>query len=329
MIALPFNDHQCLQAISEAAANMANARDPVVVALAEQFPTEPALVEHFRSLPQRDDLGDPSDGPRIDACSPPQRLQFTNPSPNCVERSALFVSTRELSDPQSTYQLATVDTPVGLHTFPLVNGRPVVLDPRVTKDCVDCGLALATPGPIAVEPRNAIAWTTDMASAGAAEFRNGTGQSMVYLARNAIRRLVDRGAVPAEAEVDAIGILFALAERVARRYGTRALAIVQTTARAIADLLEAVLERRNARFGIGGRTFETSEQVDQTATALGKVGLDLGSLYLRYKLGVLGIAPEVIGLVESRMNEEGRTLGSFAHPPDLATFSRFAAPRTA
>jgi hypothetical protein len=327
MIALPFNDHECLYAISQAVAEAAEADDPVIAELAARYPTERALVEYFRSLPQRDDLGDPDDGPRIYACDPSQRLQLDSQSPNCVERAASFISVRQRSAPEATFQLATVDTPHGLHTFPLVNGRPVILDPRVTKDCVDCGLALATPGPIAVEPRNALAWTTDMASAGAAEFRNGTGPSMVHVARNAIRRLVDRGAVPAEAEVDAMGVLFALAERVARRYGTRALAIVQTTARAIADLLQAVLDRRNVRFSIGGHSYETPEWLDESATALGRVGLDLGSLYLRTKLGAAGVAPEVIGLMESRLNEEGRTLGAFAHPPDLATFARFAASR--
>jgi hypothetical protein len=241
----------------------------------------------------------------------------------------LFLGVEEMRDPGPTRQLATIDTPVGMHTFPVVNGRPVVLDPRVTKDCVDCGMALATPGPIAIEPRNAIAWTADMASAGAAEFRNGNGPSMMYLARNAIRRLIDRQAVPAEAEIDAIGILFALAERVAQRYGSRALAIVRTTARAIADLLDAVLTRRNLSFDVGGYHFDTPKWLDDGATAVGKVGLDLGSLYLRTKLGALGLAPEVIGLLESHLGEEGRTLGTFAHPPELATFSKFAAPRSA
>jgi hypothetical protein len=256
-------------------------------------------------------------------------VRFGARDPNCVERAALFLGVEEIRDPAPTRQLATVDTPIGLHTFPLVNGRPIVLDPRVTKDCVDCGLALATPGPVAIEPRNALVWTTDMASAGAAEFRNSGGPSTIYLARNAIRRLIDHGAAPAEAEIDAIGILFALAERVAHRYGTRALAIVRTTARAIADVLDAVLERRNAHFNIAGYRIDTPEWLDQTATAAGKVGLDLGSLYLRAKLGAIGLAPEVIGLLESRLNEEGRTLGPVAHPPELATFAKFAAPRTA
>src|SRR5262249_32341512 len=162
-----------------------------------------------------------------------------------------------------------IDTPLGKHTLPLVDGRAVVLDPRVPQECADCGVALAAPGPVAIEPRNAIAWTADMASAGAAEFRNGDGASTMYVARNAIRRLIDHGAVPAEAEIDAIGILLAVAERVARRYGTRALAMVRTTARAVADVLDAVLARRNISIDIGGYHLDTPKWLDESATALG------------------------------------------------------------
>src|SRR5439155_842227 len=75
MIALPFNDGECLEAISRTVAQMAEDRDPIFVELAEQYPTAEHLVEYIRSLPQRDDLGDPNDGPRVKACSPPQRVR--------------------------------------------------------------------------------------------------------------------------------------------------------------------------------------------------------------------------------------------------------------
>jgi hypothetical protein len=234
---------------------------------------------------------------------------------------------RELNDPESAYQLATIDTKLGLHTLPLMNGKPIILDPRLTEDCVDCGLALVTPGPVAVTPRNAIAWTTSMAAEAAGELRNGEGSSAIFTGSNAIRRLVDRGAVPEATEIDAMAMLFALAERIARRYGDRAIAIVRATAHAIAQVLDAVLVRRNASFNIAGLKFNTPSWLDDTATAVGKVGLDLGSVYARSQLGALGVGADVVGLLESRLGEGGRTLGAFAHPPEMSTFAKFGASR--
>jgi len=336
MIGLPFNDHQCLGAITQILATMVEDNDPVLLELAAQYPTTSALVDYIRSLPQRDDLGDPTDGPRVHACTPPQRVRIGARDPNCLERSALLVAVEEINHPQHTRQLATVDTPIGMHTFPLVDGRPIVLDPRVTSECLECGLALHTPGPVAVEPRNAVAWTIDMAAQDAGRLRNGP--SALYLGKNAIRRLLDEGAVPAAREIDAMGLVFALAERAAHRYGTRAIGIVRTAARALADILDTVLERRNAHVDIGGLKFDTPQWLDDTASAIGNVGLGVGSAYLRTKLAALdlpkliglpGGTDAIIGLLESELGDKGRTLGDFAHPPALATFAKFATPRTA
>lgn len=327
MIGLPYNDWGCLEAISRIIVQMVEERDPVLEQLAARYPTTEALVGYFRGLPQRDDLGDPKDGPRVAACNPSQRVRFGADDPNCVERAALFIGVEELRDPYPTRQLATVDTPAGAHTLPLVHGKPILLDPRVSEECVECGLAVAAPGPVAVTPREAMEWTASLASAGAVPLRNGP--STVYRARNAMRRLIDRGAVPAASEIDAMGLLFAIAERAAERYGMRALAIVRTTARAIADVLDTVTARRNLAFRIGDLKFDTPDWVDHTATAVGRVGLDLGSLYLRTKLAPLGVGADVVGLVESQLNHEGLSLGAIAHPPELGSFARLAAPRTA
>ncbi|HEU4729265.1 MAG TPA: hypothetical protein VFT22_15295 [Kofleriaceae bacterium] len=336
MIGQPFNDHECLGAISEILSTMVEQQDPVLLELAAQYPTTRALIDYIRSLPQRDDLGDPADGPRLAACSPPQRIRLGAPDPNCVERAALFLAVDEINDPDRLRQLATVDTPVGLHTFPIVDGKPVVLDPRVTHEGLELGMAIHAPGPVAVEPRNAIAWTVDLARQDAGQLRNGP--SALYVGKHAIRRLIDDGDAPAPREIDAIGLLFALAERAARRYGTRALSIVRTAARAVADVLDAILARRNAHIDIGGFRFDTPRWLDETAGALGDVGLDVGSAVLRSKLegldlpglvGLPGGTSALVGLLESRLQERGRTLGQFAHPPELATFAKFAAPRTA
>src|SRR5262245_35577631 len=336
MIGLPFNDLACLGAMSQIAASMVDEGDSALLELAAKYPTQQHAADSLRSRPQRDDLGDPADGPRVHECEPPQRLVLDGDSPNCVERSIIFTIVQEINHPENTYQLATVDTPIGLHTFPLVNGKPIVLDPRVTPECLECGLAISQSGPVAVEPRNAIAWMIDMAAQDAGQLRNGP--SNVYVGRNAIRRMLDDGAVPAPREIDAMGFLFALAERAAHRYGTRAISIVRTAARALANILDMVLERRNAQINIGGLRFDTPQWLDDTAGALGQVGLGLGSAYLRSKLapldlaGILGLpggTDAVIGLLESELNEKNRTLGDFARPPQLATFAKFAQPRTA
>ena len=311
-------------------------RDPAIVALADRYPTERALIDYIRCLPQRDDTGDPTDGPRLHACSPPQRMRIGVGDLNCFERAATFAAISEVSRPQHAYQLATVDTDIGMHTFPLKDGAPVILDPRVTAECLECGLALSTPGPIGVEPKQAIAWTIDLARRASPAVRNGPSQ--LYIGKNALRRFVDEGAVPASREVDAIGFLFALAERAAHRYGARALTIVRTAARALADLIDAVIERRNANINIGGLKFSTPRWLDDTAESLGHVGLDIGSVVARKKLerldlpdliGLPGSTASILGLFESELGQHGRTLGSFAHPPELATFQRFAAPRVA
>jgi hypothetical protein len=335
MIGLPYNDYECLGAISQILATLVEERDPVLLELAAKYPTTERLIEYIRSLPQRDDLGDADDGPRVDECSPPQRLRLGADDPNCLERGSVLVAVEEINRPEHTYQLATVETPIGLHTFPLIDGKPIVLDPRVTTECLECGLALSQPGPVAIEPRNALAWTIDMAAQDVGALRNGPSQ--LYLGKNAIRRLVDDGAVPAPREIDAMGFLFAIAERAAHRYGTRAIGIVRTAARAIADVLDAVIERRNARINIGGLELDTPQWLDDTAGALGQVGLGVGSAYLRTKLAALdlprilglpGGTDALVGLLESELQRKGRTLGDFAHPPHLATFAKFAAPRT-
>jgi hypothetical protein len=325
--------------------------DAALRELASKYRTIPEVIAYIRSLPQRDDSGNPEDGPRLYQCDPDQRLRAGTtllgtpddpagrPNPNCFERALLFVQLCELIAPENTYQLATVQTKAGLHTFPLVNGKAIVLDPDVTQECLDCGLALSSKGPVGIEPRNAIAWVVNMAgeamdTSGHQLLRNGPSQ--LYLGKNALRRLVDDGDVPQPREIDALGFLFALAERAAHRYGARAVGIVSTVTRAISDILDTVIDRRNAHLNIGGLRFDTPSWLDDTAGALGHVGVDVGSAVLRRKLdawdlaglvGLPGGTAGILGLLESELQHKGRTLGSLARPPELATFRKFAAPR--
>ncbi|HEU0037112.1 MAG TPA: hypothetical protein VFQ53_41165 [Kofleriaceae bacterium] len=323
MIALPFNDLRCLGSITEVVAEMVKTQDPVIVELAAKHPTTESLAAWIRTLPQKDDDGDPKDGPKAEACDPPQRLRIPAPDPNCVERSALYIAVAELIDPSANRQLATLDTPVGLHTFPLENGAPVILDPRVPRNCLNCGVAMTAPGPVVVDAHDAIEWSARLAEdgAGTANIRNGA--SRVRKARNAVMRLVDEGTLPAPSEVDAMGWMFALAEQAARRYGMRALSMVRTTAHAIGEVLDEVLAgaQRNLALEIGGVRLEAPPFVSALASVAGRVGMGVGAAALRAKLGAMGIGPDMFGLVEEELNREGLTMGVLAHPPKLTTFA--------
>ena len=322
MIGLPFNDVRCLSSITEVVAELVEHRDPVIVELAAKHPTTEALASWIRSQPQRDDLGDPADGPRVSECKPPQRLRIPAVDMNCVERAATYLAVAELIDPRPVRQLATLDTPAGLHTFPIEGGAPVILDPRVPRNCLDCGVALLSHGPVAIAPREAVEWTAQLAEAGAASFRNGP--SLVRTARDVIARLVDEGVAPADAwEVDAVGWMLALAESVAKKYGRRALAVVRSTAQAIAELADDALARaeRNIAIESGGIRIEPAPWMSALARIAGRIGMDVGATALRSKLASLGVTTQTLGAVERELSREGITLGALAQPPRLPTFA--------
>jgi hypothetical protein len=331
VIGVPFNDLRCLGSITEVVAELVKNDDEAIVELVEKHPTTESLAAWIRTLPQRDDDGDTQDGPKVESCEPPQRLRIPAPDPNCVERSALYLAVSELIDPAPTRQLATLDTPVGLHTFPIENGAPIILDPRVPRNCLNCGVAMTAPGPVAVDAHDAIEWSAHLAQDGAGAVNLRNGPSKVRRARNAVMRLVDEGIAPAAAEVEAMGWLFALAEQAANRYGARAIAMVRTTAHAIAEMLDEVLARtqRNFAVEIGGLRLEAPKWASQLATVAANVGINVGAAALRAKLQMYGIGPDEIGLVEHELNREGYSLGPLANPPKLTTFASMAPKKAA
>lgn len=335
MIGVPFdnNDLSCLGAISEFVADLVAKRDPVLVELARQFPNTFRLAAWIRQLPQRDDLGEPGDGPKIDACAPPQRLRIPAKDPNCVERAALYLAVAELIDPWPPRQLATLDFSWGRHTFPIENGAPIILDPSVPEEDIPsawharkqtepASTAAEAPrnayGPLVVDVHDAIDYTTQLAEEGAYATRNGPNR--VRLARNAIQSFLATGKPPAdERTADAIGWTLAQAEQTARSYGGRALSIVRTTARAVSDLIDDVLAERQQRarnlsFGINGYNLEIPSWLSGLGSLVGRVGLDVGSVYLAPKLAALGITGKMLELVEEELNSDGLTLGPLARP---------------
>ncbi len=139
MIAPPLNDHDCLGPTTDHIRAAIEARDPALVELAAQFTNTDDLAAWFRAQPQRDDNGDPSEGPKIAACRPAQRLQLDNEFPNCFERASRFIGAAQLIEPDRVYRLATVTTPNGLHTFPLRDEEPVILDPKNARNATPIG----------------------------------------------------------------------------------------------------------------------------------------------------------------------------------------------
>jgi hypothetical protein len=323
VIALPFNDLRCLGSITEVVAELVTHRDEVLLELAEKYPTTDALAGYIRSLPQRDDDGEKHDGPKVETCAPPQRLRLPAPDPNCVERAALYVAVGELIDPRPVRQLATLDTPIGLHTFPVENGAPVILDPRVPRNCLDCGVMFLSQAPVAIAPRDAVEWTAQLAEVGAAHLRNGP--SLVRRARDVMMRLVDEGVAPAEEwEIEAVAWLLALAEGVSRKYGKRALAMVRSTAQAIADLADDALARtqpRNIAWPLVVSVVSQTPWMSALARIAGRVGLDVGAVALKSKLAGLGVTPQMLGVLEEELNREGMTLGPLTKPSRFATFA--------
>jgi len=124
------NDHGCLGPTTEQIRTEVDAVNTAFAELADRFTNIDDLAAWFRTLPQRDDDGIPSDGPKVDACRPAQRLRLDARDPNCFERSARFIGAAELIDSDHVYRLATISTPNGLHTFPTCDGDPVILDPK-------------------------------------------------------------------------------------------------------------------------------------------------------------------------------------------------------
>lgn len=171
MIGEPYNDRACLGSITEHARERVASAE--VQAIARRFSSTVELAAWIRTLPQKNDDGDPADGPKV-ACDVPQRLRIPTTDPNCVERAAFFAAAAENIDPSALYALATIDTEQGRHTFPTENGRPVVLDPSKPRNALAAGLELIGGARVVALPlSHAIGWALDIAEESAAAYADG------------------------------------------------------------------------------------------------------------------------------------------------------------
>ena len=322
MVGLPFQRLRCLGSLTEVTRSC-RTRDPVIARRVQARDhrslangSHPAAALHAGE----------KDGGRASTHALHRTVRIPADDPNCVERGSLYLRVAELSIQPTPARDAR--SPIGLHTF-RSRWTPIIVDPA-SRNCLDCGLALAKEAPVPVEAHDAIAWTAQLAEAGAAHLRHGP--SRVRRARNAVMELVEEGVAPAdEATVDAIAWMLATAERVARKYGTRAVAVVRSTAQAIADLADEALARaqRNLSIEIGGRRFKPAPWASALARSAGRVGMDLGAAALRTKLASLGVTGDLVGLVESELNREGMSLGALGKPTAYPTLASHVTTRAA
>ena len=314
MIGAPMNDHDCLDGITAVIGEMVEHDDTALRDLAERHGTTKSLVAWIRSLPQRDDDGDPADGPKVAACSPPQRLRIPAPDPNCVERAALYLAVAEMIDPTPVRQLATVDTKTGPHTFPVEDGQPVVLDPKVSRNALRGGLYRNAPAPVRLSPTEAIDWIVELAAEAAAEIRGGC--AMVGRARAAMLALLDGDAIDDDEVLDVATVL-ALAEREARAFGPAGLTVVLTTAEVLADLDAESYRNARRRKGVkvGRWRVRPHPATVAVAKATSRIGERAAAAAARAYLASLGVPPTLLEELERELRVEGFTLGALGRAP--------------
>jgi len=328
VILSPPNDHDCLGKTTEMVREMIAANDPIFVSLRDQFATTDDLIKWLRSLPQRDDTGDPSEGPKVDACDPPQRLNLDGKAPNCFERSAIYLGAAEVIDSDAERFLITVLTDQGPHTMPVENGEPVILDPKYRRNALRAALFKATrqrngTTQVSMTPTQAVDWIASLAFEPAQFFRQG--QQRVRNGHRVLRGVLAGRAIRVAELRDAVFVL-ALAEREAPLFGAPGRCIVATTARAI-DRLDQNAARcaepgvpRNA--GVELRLGRLRVRPDMRvlsglAHVGGRLGHKAGLAALRVKLATLGVTGPMLTSFEQELNREGLTLGPLATPPPL------------
>ncbi len=328
MIGAPHNDRACLGPLTERIVELVGEDEPSIVDAADRFSDLDEFAAWIRTLPQRDDEGLPRDGPKIDECRPPQRFRIDALDPNCVERAGKFIAVGEKIDPSRLYRLATTDTPGGLHTFPTVDGSPVVLDPKQSRNALRAGLfrECRNGAPVALTPTQAVDWIADLAHEPAMRFRHG--EARVRCGHRAMRSVLVLQPI-CIADIKDVAFALALAEREARMFGPQGIAIVHSTAHAIDRLdriaadrwLAAQSRARNAgpfELRIGGTSSSPDFNVlGALARVGGRIAGNVGLEALKLKLATMGITSPVLGSVERELNQEGLTLGPLARPPAM------------
>ncbi len=254
-----------------------------------------------------------------------------------VERAVLYLILAEFLAPGLLRRLATIDTPVGRHTLPVENNRPVVLDPRVPRNCAQSGIDVLAATPAPADLSGCAAWVCRVAAEPAHKLPGGLRRL-----RNGQAALVaaTKGEPVKPSLADDVATVLALASREAPQWGPAGVGVVERVAQAVLDLERAVgrcacggshrgdcapsrldddgtLAHRNAvELKVGRYRLRPAipKGLSAALRALGVVGLQAGTAMARVKLATLGVPPGVLGILETELNKEGMTLGALTKP---------------
>lgn len=300
MIVAPLNDRACLDKLTDLAADGVHRES--VQKLATRFATTKQLVQALRMRPQREDAGNPMDGPKV-TCDVPQRARMNPDDPNCFERTLTYVAAAELIDPRPIRQMATVEIPgIGRHTFPLEDGRPVILDPLVSRNMLNAGLYLIRQAQGAAEepltPEELIDWVAGLADDEAGRYRNG--RARMRSALGAIDALLAGETVSPTATRDLFWAL-GTAGRAAPMFGQRGVDGVKLVQATLAQLLRRNFSIRFGKYKLAPSWKALGETLlfgAGAATRVGKAAVPIAAKALAAKYG---IPPEVADAVVAEL----------------------------
>lgn len=319
MILPPQNDVVCLGQITAHVRRLVETRAAAIVALARRLGSIAAAIRYIRSLPQRDDLGAPNDGPKVQACSPWQRLRLPAWDPNCVERAALYLALAELLDPGPRRWLDTIRTEAGLlHTLPIEDGRAVVLDPLVGQNEAQAAVDLSAGGTPPTTPQASAAWISQLADEPARLVVGGT--RAVRNARAGLQAMVEGEPLP-RSLVDDVALALALAEREARRWGPAGIAVVDRVTRRLAapcaDSASPMAIRNAIHLAVGRYRLrpDVSRALRAVARTLVEVAPDVAVPAAQAALASMGVPPALLLPIERALNREGLSLGPLVQSP--------------
>lgn len=280
----PLNDRGCLGKLHASALDYM--RTDAAKALAAQFASIPELCRFIRHLEQRDDLGDPRDGPRL-SCDVTQRLRLPAIDPNCFERLAMFLPLALLINSSLRLTSATMMMDNGLHSFPVEirDGRPrvIVLDPisaSLGNAMSATAYQLRNASPLAA--RHLTPWFSELAW-NACSQRNA--EECYRVAMAALRHSLLTGRPLRNAEQ--IDCVFDLAHEDAQLFGARGRTAFDRVERSLRNLSTSLDNKQVERFL--GSLLETAEPLASEAikaaliakfgpvAAIALQGLELGT----------------------------------------------------
>lgn len=241
MIVPPLNDRPCLGTVTEFARGLVIERREELLAIASQFATTDELAWWIRQKPQVDDYGIPGEGPKVNACQPPQRLRVLWKAPNCFERTVDYVVLAELIDPGPKRAMVTINTRNGKHTLPVENDRAVVLDPGMTRNELEGALFQLDRRTLHVSRNEALDWIAAIAE----EPASARGDAhRVRNARSAMRSVMAGEGITPQSMAD-IAYTVDEADRESGRFGARGRELHRRAAEGLTNAL-ITQRRRNA-----------------------------------------------------------------------------------